>query len=230
MQKILSREKTARYMPTLLELFSGTGSVGRAFRDKGWDVISVDIKRSFRPTLHMDVSEFDVERDLAGRKIDAIWASPPCTFYSKARTSCVTTPEELEASDALVRKVLAVGEALGGNLPMFIENPHSGKLKSRGILDHLSMRVVDYCKYGKPFRKRTSIWTTNTDWTPSRPLCRYDCAATTADGKRHAQYAQRGPHRDGQQRFTLQQLYSIPSELCDEIAEFMTSANEVATT
>ncbi len=75
--------------------------------------------------------------------------------------------------------------------PFFIENPHSGKLKNRGLLDEIPMQVVDYCKYGKPYRKRTAIWT-NTGWTPAKPLCKYDCPATVEGCKRHSAHAQQG--------------------------------------
>ncbi len=42
-------------MPVLLELFSGTGSVGKAFRARGWEVFSVDIDPAAKPTLVADV-------------------------------------------------------------------------------------------------------------------------------------------------------------------------------
>ena len=42
-------------MPALLELFSGTGSVGRAFEARGWEVVSVDCVAKFRPTHCVDI-------------------------------------------------------------------------------------------------------------------------------------------------------------------------------
>mgnify|MGYP003343920921 CR=1 FL=1 len=71
-------------MPHLLELFSGTGSMGRAFRAKGWEVTSVDCDRAADATIEADIRDLDVSR--LG-KIDAIWASPPCTMYSRARST-----------------------------------------------------------------------------------------------------------------------------------------------
>ena len=159
-------------MPILLELFAGTGSIGRAFRARGWDVFSVDIDESSNPTLVADVLHLQPEQ--LPPIVDLIWASPPCTHYSCARTKA-KTPRDLEGSDALVRKVL---ELVGHYRADFLmENPHSGLLKSRAVVAGIPMQVVDYCRYGKPYRKRTSIWT-NCGWVPQRPLCRHDCPAT----------------------------------------------------
>ena len=139
-----------------------------------------------------------------------IWASPPCTNYSSLRKS---TEEDRLDSDELVRKTLEIAETLG-NPPMFIENPWTGTLKNRGLLDHLKLNLVDYCTYGMPYRKRTAIWT-NTDWIPSRPLCKHNCASSR-NGKHTARAQQGGPGPSSSQR----ELYRIPAELCDEIAEF----------
>ena len=195
-------------MPRLLELFSGTGSIGRAFTARGWEVISVDLDRRSNPTYCCDVAEWDWRR--VG-EVDAIWASPPCTHYSRARSR--GGGRDLETSDGLVLKTLEIATALG-NPALYVENPHSGQLKNRDLLSHLDMQVVDYCKYGFPYRKRTAIWT-NTDWQPARPLCKHDCAAS--DGHRHMATAQRGPPGPC---FTQQQLYRIPPDLCDEIAQY----------
>jgi site-specific DNA-cytosine methylase len=58
----------------LLELFSGTGSIGRAFEDQGWEVISVDNDPKAQATFRSDISEWDCS-SLLGKKIDVIWAS-----------------------------------------------------------------------------------------------------------------------------------------------------------
>ena len=82
----------------------------------------------------------------------------------------------------------------------------------------MPMRVVDYCKYGKPYRKRTAIWT-NTAWVPQRPLCKHDCAAS--DGAKHTASAQQGPASKTDSRYSLSELYSIPAALCEEIAGYV---------
>ena len=46
-------------MPVLLELFSGTGSVGRAFDALGWDDISVDIDPKANATYTCGIADFD---------------------------------------------------------------------------------------------------------------------------------------------------------------------------
>ena len=201
----------SKKMPHLLELFSGTGSMARAFRARGWRVTSVDLDPSAFPTICCDILELEVEEILEYGNVDLIWASPPCTHYSCARTNA-RTGRDLEGSDALVRKVLDLADQLF--CYFLLENPHSGLLKTRPVVQDLRMCVLDYCRYGTPYRKRTGVWT-NTDFEPQRPLYNKDCASS--DGRRHTRRAQRaGPGW----HHTLAELYAIPGELCDEIAEW----------
>ncbi len=43
----------------VLELFSGTGSVGKCCKELGWDVVSVDIEKKFNPTDLCNIIDFD---------------------------------------------------------------------------------------------------------------------------------------------------------------------------
>ena len=61
----------------LLELFSGTGSVGRAFAEKGWVVISLDSDPKTDATIHGDILKWDYSTYPPGH-FDVIWASPCC--------------------------------------------------------------------------------------------------------------------------------------------------------
>ena len=89
-------------MPRLLELFSGTGSIGRAFAAKGWEVVSVDLDPKFEPTICCDVMQLD-ERSLGS--FDMVWASPVCTEYSRALSR---RPRDLETGDRLVLRTLEI--------------------------------------------------------------------------------------------------------------------------
>ena len=58
----------------VLELFSGTGSVGKVCKQLGWDVISLDIDN--RANIVCDILDWDYKiypKDYFGM----IWASPP---------------------------------------------------------------------------------------------------------------------------------------------------------
>ena len=58
----------------MLELFSGTGSVGDVAREMGWQVMSLD--RDMPAYLWMDVMDWDF-KVLPPSMFDFIWASPP---------------------------------------------------------------------------------------------------------------------------------------------------------
>ena len=88
-------------MPRLLELFSGTGSISKIFRARGWEVVSIDNDPRMQPTLVADIGTFDYR--MLGGRFDAILCSPPCRQYSIA-ISNAKTPRYLEGADHLVRR------------------------------------------------------------------------------------------------------------------------------
>ena len=63
-------------MPRLLELFAGTGSVGNAFQQLGWEVATVDNSAAFNPDFQADVLEWDYTVFQPGH-FDVVHASPP---------------------------------------------------------------------------------------------------------------------------------------------------------
>jgi hypothetical protein len=155
-------------------------------------------------------------------RVDAIWASPPCTQYSIARTKA-KTPRDFASADALVRKTLEIVDAFPG-VPFFIENPASGYLRTRPVMAGRPYRAISYCKYADhrfpKYRKHTAIWT-NADWWTHRPPCRLGdrCAWCDASG-RHPEYAQRWRVQRGGRLVPgspLETLYGVPPALAEEI-------------
>ena len=195
----------------LLELFSGTGSVGNYARILNIDVTSLD--RDLPADIQIDIMDWDYRTAYEPHHFDIIWASPPCTEYSVAKTVGV---RDIEGSNKVVQRTLDIIEYLH---PKFwiIENPQTGKLKEQLMMYGLPYDDVDYCKYGMPYRKRTRLWNNIDEWTP-RPLCKRDCNSMNETRMRHNEIAQRGPgkaHSENRQRLT--QLYTVPSQLIIEI-------------
>lgn len=72
----------------VLELFSGTRSIGKAFEARGHEVFSIDFDRRFLANAHCDIETLTTEQILEWfDKPDVIWASPDCATFSMAAIS-----------------------------------------------------------------------------------------------------------------------------------------------
>ena len=212
----------------LLELFSGTKSVGKVAERLGYDVTSLDL--IFPADIKIDILDWDYTIYPTGY-FNVIHASPPCTEYSRAKTTGV---RKIDYANSIVKRTLEIIDYFQPKY-YIIENPQSGLLKEQSFMYGIPYTDVDYCKYGMPYRKRTRLWNNVLDFIP-RPLCKKDC--DSMDGNRHKAVAQRLPSgpRDsweGQPRHTQSDLYVIPEALIYEIFEGiifedMPSSNELA--
>jgi len=157
----------------VLELFSGTGSVGKCCKELGWEVVSVDL---LLPADHqIDIMDFDYKQ-YDKNEFDIVWASPPCTNYSKLQDSWIgrmrkgeiytkeIQEKEMNEDDKLVLKTLEIIKYFNPHY-WFIENPASSKMKDRPFMKNLPFYIVDYCMYSDwGYRKRTRIWTNKKEW------------------------------------------------------------------
>lgn len=161
-------------MLKVLELFSGTHSVGKVAKELGWDVVSLDLEL---PADHqIDIMNFDYKQ-YPKDTFDIVWASPPCTYYSnlqncwlgrKKKDGIILTKELLEEqrkdSDKLIRKTLEIINYFNPEY-WFMENPQRGQLKDRDVVKGLPYYDVSYCMYSDwGYEKRTRIWTNKKNW------------------------------------------------------------------
>ena len=70
----------------VLELFSATGSVANVCKALGIYVVSLD--RDMRADIRLNIMDWHYNT-FKPKDFDVIWASPPCTEYSMAKTTGV---------------------------------------------------------------------------------------------------------------------------------------------
>lgn len=212
----------------VLELFSGTGSVGKICKELGYEVVSLDLKGA---DINCNILEWDHTIYPVGH-FDIIWASPPCDTFSilrktwigrklKCHNGQVCTLELLqkdinEIGIPILRKAEAIIDYFKPNL-WFIENPQTGRMK-----DYITRPYydVDYCKYSNwGYKKPTRIWTNKVDFQAK--TCNKDCC--NMQGKYHkvqmgmSRYVQDGdniiPIRHKQDREKYKDYPNINSKL-----------------
>lgn len=207
--------------PILLELFCGTKCVSNAFKEKGWEVFTVDWESSFNPDLCADIGSLtkeDIVKLCGGRMPDVIWASPDCTTYSIAGISHHRTKEAsgnlapkseyAQFCDRVNMNVLKLIKEINPKY-FFIENPRGG-FRKMDFIQGIPRYTVTYCQYGDNRMKPTDIFTNHPN-PQFKPPCK--------NGSPCHEAAPRGS-RTGTQGLKNKKIRAmIPKELCEHIAE-----------
>ena len=154
----------------LLELFKGTGSVGKVAHKLGYEVLSIDFDPIYTPTIETDILDWDYSKyyNNTGYIPNFIWASPPCNTFSslsyrfKERDTKTAEPKSERAkigTKILHRtiKIIKFFQKLNPKLCFTIENPR-GMMRHDPKMKKLHMETTLYCLYGDIKIKPTDFW------------------------------------------------------------------------
>lgn len=186
----------------ILELFSGSRSIGNVAETRGMDVFSVDNVDYPNTDWVGDILEWDYKSN-DGYVPDVIWASCPCTDFSVA---CIgkkwisgtefTPKYDLVGIKLLEKTLEIINYYLDKNpkLIWWVENPRGKMRKSPSWEDISHVRYTAmYCKYGDHRMKPTDLWTNAKGFTPK--TCknyRYDKFGNALNRHCHHDLSQRG--------------------------------------
>ena len=172
----------------------------------------IDSNHEFRLSDVRNIDPAELKREVGNCAF--IWASPPCTQYSIAR-SYAKTPRDLVGADSIVRACMNIIECLQP-VRWAMENPFTGLLKGREVVAPWEkyLKKTSYCMFGFPYKKETAIWT---NVRVNLPACSrlIPCDASRASGGRshpsHAQKGVSGGYTPGQN--TTSNLHRVPAGL-----------------
>ena len=174
----------------LLELFSGTHSIGKVAKEKNYNVISLD--RDLPATIKEDIMNWDY-KIYPPNYFYIITASPVCLWWSNLRNCWIgrkcksINPTEIITKEILEQEIKLKGEPMVDKVieiikyfkPKYwwIENPQTGKMKEyiKNMYPEFNIFYdVDYCKYSNwGYQKRTRFWTNIKNFNPK--ICKKDC-------------------------------------------------------
>jgi hypothetical protein len=118
---------------------------------------------------------------------------------------------DIEGANAIVQKALEIIKYFNPRV-WYLENPQTGLLKTQSFMQDIPFYDVDYCQYGKDYKKRTRIWT-------NKPFFQ----ARTCPGKNSCEKMQGGRHIlntgnfSQSRKMSVEEKYSIPEQLIHDL-------------
>lgn len=229
----------------LLELFSGTHSIGKVADKMGYEIVSLDRDlveccpfSDYKSKKHIqeDIMKWDYKKDYKEGDFDIITASPVCLYWSRLRYCWIgRKAPSIHPTETITKKhieddIKKYGEPMVDKIfeiieyfkPRYwwIENPQAGKMKE--YINDKDFYDVDYCKYSDwGYKKRTRFWTNIKGFKPK--ICKNDC--DNMEGKKH-KLAFGGDHGKGGKREKggggdRLTRYRIPENLIRELLDII---------
>ena len=220
----------------VLELFSGTHSVGKVCKKYDIEVVSLDrdlndecpFKSGYKSDFHIqkDIMKWNYKNDFKIGEFDLITASPVCLWWSHLRNSWIgrklknmdrpLTREDIEndIEDYGIPMIEKVLEIIDYFKPKFfwIENPQTGRLKEY-INDLIPFYDIDYCKYSNfGYKKKTRFWTNIENFKAK--ICRNDCLNILNGRHKEALGHTKKNNWNGELQL---ERYRIPEKLIEEL-------------
>ena len=185
----------------VLELFSGTHSIGIVAKELNYDVVSLDRDLDAKSKIYnytspnhikCDINDWDYKKDFKQGDFDIITASPVCLYWSCLRNCWIgrklKNSDEIVSKETLQRDIDLYGKPMVDKVfeiidyfkPKYwwIENPKSSSMwkyiKTKWDFDDDERFVdVDYCKYSDWGYKKPTTFLTNINVNFMR--CKNDC-------------------------------------------------------
>jgi site-specific DNA-cytosine methylase len=114
LEKLFEEAPKASKRPLMIDLFAGIGGASESFVNAGWEVVRVELDPVLLARAKPGPSVTDIAADLTqwsweGRRPNLIWASPPCTEFSResmpwCRTGREPSMELVRAARRIVRE------------------------------------------------------------------------------------------------------------------------------
>ena len=150
---VKAKVETEGSLMKVLDLFSGLGGFSQAFKDRGHQVVTVDINSEFNPDICVDIMKYEPN----GNKYDVILASPPCECFSVASIGHHwkngLPDDNTKHAIEIIKHTLGLIYDLHPKY-WFLENPRA---MLRTIIGNPPVTVF-YAQYGEDRLKPTDIW------------------------------------------------------------------------